>query len=193
MAKLHPRIKRGEYYLELAVLLRERASTMKLQESRDALDAMATDYERLADFAEESNLPRRHGARSARAVHSRRRQLSGMQFDYGPAFSGNSIRRSQDSSQMPTQPVLPESELRARVLQRIGDARLPLALPTRIDAGYGEGVRCDLCDQPITSDKIEYDVTDPRSAKRLHLHFACHSAWQRECALRLGDRRHPRD
>jgi hypothetical protein len=84
---------------------------------------------------------------------------------------------------MPTEPVLPASELRARALQRIEDGRLPLVLSTHIYAGYGAGVRCALCDQPIASDKIEYDVTDPRSEKCLHFHLACHTEWQRECAL----------
>jgi hypothetical protein len=88
---------------------------------------------------------------------------------------------------MPTEPMLPESELRSRVLQRIEDGRLPLMLSTRIDAGYGTGDRCDLCDQPIAADKVEYDITDPDSRKRLYFHIACHLAWQRECALRLRD------
>ena len=92
---------------------------------------------------------------------------------------------------MPTEPVLPESELRSRALQRIGDGRLPVVLSTRIDAGYGTGIRCDLCDQPIASDKIEYDVADPRSLKLLRFHLACHLAWQRECAIRLRDFRPP--
>ena len=80
---------------------------------------------------------------------------------------------------MPTEPVLPDSELRARVLQHLEDGRLPLMLATRIDAGYV------LCDLPIAADKIEYDVTDFRSSKRLHFHIAYHLAWQRECSLRL--------
>jgi len=88
---------------------------------------------------------------------------------------------------MPTEPVLPESELHARVLLCIEDGRLPVVLSTTIYAGYGQGIPCDLCDQPIDCDKIEYDVTDPRGGKWLHLHFACHSVWQRECALRLRD------
>ena len=86
---------------------------------------------------------------------------------------------------MPTEPVLPESELRSRALERIEDGRLPLFLPPHIDAGYGTGVQCGLCEQPIARDKIEYVVTDPRDGRSLHFHFACHSAWQRECALRL--------
>jgi len=88
---------------------------------------------------------------------------------------------------MPTEPVLSETELRSRVLQRMEDGRLPLILSTRIDAGYGAGDRCDLCDQLTAADKVEYDVTDPDSGKRLYFHIACHFAWQRECALRLRD------
>ena len=88
---------------------------------------------------------------------------------------------------MPTEPVLPESELRPRVLKAIEDRRLPLVLSTTIYAGYGQGVQCDLCEQPIAANKIEYDVTDPHDDRRLHFHMACHTAWQRECALRLRD------
>jgi hypothetical protein len=87
---------------------------------------------------------------------------------------------------MPTEPVLPESELRSRAVERIEDGRLPLVLSTTIYAGYGQDVQCDLCDQPIARDKIEYDVTAGND-KRLHFHIACHFAWQRECALRLRD------
>jgi len=88
---------------------------------------------------------------------------------------------------MPTEPVLPESELRSRVLERIADGRLPIALSSHIDAGYGVGAQCVLCDQPIAPDKIEYDITGLGSGNCLRFHFACHAAWQRECALRLRD------
>lgn len=86
---------------------------------------------------------------------------------------------------MPTEPVLPESELHDRVLKRIENGRLPVVVSITIDAGYGQGSQCELCDQPIAADQIEYDVADPRTGKRLHFHFACHSVWQRECAFRL--------
>ncbi|HYX73235.1 MAG TPA: hypothetical protein VE819_00945 [Steroidobacteraceae bacterium] len=74
-------------------------------------------------------------------------------------------------------------------MQRIETGRLPLVLSTHIDASYGTGALCALCDQPIATDKIEYDVTDPGSGELLRFHFACHSAWQRECATRLRDLR----
>jgi hypothetical protein len=88
---------------------------------------------------------------------------------------------------MPTEPVLPEHELHARVLQCIEDGRLPCVLASHIDAGYGTGVLCDLCNRSIAPDKVEYDVTDPKSGRRMHFHFACHAIWQRECALRLRE------
>jgi hypothetical protein len=92
---------------------------------------------------------------------------------------------------MSTDRLLPERELRFRVLRRIRKGRLPVTHSTTLHAGYGRGDQCDLCDQLIASDEIECDVTDPRGGKRLHFHFACHSAWQRECALRLRDFQRP--
>jgi hypothetical protein len=83
---------------------------------------------------------------------------------------------------MPAEPVLPDGELRFRVLQLIADGRLPVMLSTTICAGYGRGFLCEVCAQPIGEDKIEYDVTLPGSDKCLHFHIACHFAWQRECA-----------
>jgi len=66
---------------------------------------------------------------------------------------------------MPAEPVLPESELRSRVLQRIEDGRLPVVLSTAIYAGYGKGIMCDLCDRQIAVNKVEYDVISPRCGK----------------------------
>jgi len=88
---------------------------------------------------------------------------------------------------MSTKPVLPEHELRALVMQRVEDGRLPLVLSTSIDAGYGTGGQCDLCNQPIAADKVEYAVTDSHTGRRLYFHVACHSMWQHECARRLRD------
>ena len=86
---------------------------------------------------------------------------------------------------MPIERVLPESELRARVIERIKDGRLPVVLPIRINAGYGTGLPCDLCDRPVPAQKVEYEVIDQRTGTRLYFHVACHSVWQRECAERL--------
>ena len=67
------------------------------------------------------------------------------------------------------------------------DGRLPVVLSTDIDAGYGTGVRCVLCDQRIAPDKIEYGVIDRARSNRLHFHIACHLVWRGECARRMRD------
>jgi len=90
---------------------------------------------------------------------------------------------------MPTEAVLPESELRARVQERIKEGRLPVQFITLINGGFGGGQTCTVCDKPVTRDKVEYDVVDPRNADQLIFHFACYVIWQRECArrIRAGD------
>jgi len=89
---------------------------------------------------------------------------------------------------MPEEPVLSERELRARVIRRMEDGWLPIALPTRINARYGSAARCALCDQPIAAHKLEYQINDARTGKQLYFHVyfhvACHSIRQRECQLR---------
>jgi hypothetical protein len=117
-------------------------------------------------------------ARATGWLRIRIRPLPGVQHKFNKPVAGCKV--------MPHEPVLSKSELRSRVLQRIEDGRLPLLLSDTIDAGYGTGAPCDLCEQPISVDKIEYDVTDPRNGNHLHFHFACHSAWQRECARRIA-------
>jgi hypothetical protein len=83
---------------------------------------------------------------------------------------------------MATGATLLESELRLRVLRRIDDGRLPVALVSVIDASYGSGKVCCVCDRPITRDAVEYDIVDPRSTNCLSFHFSCHVIWQQECA-----------
>jgi len=43
---------RAEHYRQLAVVIRARAASMKTPEARDALAAVASDYELLAYYAE---------------------------------------------------------------------------------------------------------------------------------------------
>ncbi|TLZ59685.1 MAG: hypothetical protein E6K20_14785 [Gammaproteobacteria bacterium] len=90
---------------------------------------------------------------------------------------------------MPTEAVLPESELRSRVQERIKEGRLPVEFITLINGGFGGGQTCPVCDKPVTRDKVKYDVVDPRNADQLIFHFACYVIWQRECArrIRAGD------
>ncbi len=89
---------------------------------------------------------------------------------------------------MPTQSVLPEDEVRLLAQQRIEGGRLPLMRPDHINAGYGSGDTCCVCDQSIDPTKIEYEVAGPDKAHRLAFHFACYVVWQRECSQRMDER-----
>ena len=91
---------------------------------------------------------------------------------------------------MPTEPLLPEGELRDLVRRRIEAGRLPLMRPDQIDAGYGRSKLCCVCDDPIDPTKIEYDVTGPDRLRALVFHFACYVIWQRECSELMGERSH---
>lgn len=87
---------------------------------------------------------------------------------------------------MPTESQLRDAELRRCIGEKIGAGRLPLMIPKLIDGGYGSGLRCAACDQPITSTQIEYGVdTD---SGQLSLHLGCHVLWQMECQTRMQAR-----
>ena len=88
---------------------------------------------------------------------------------------------------MPTETVLPESELRALVRWRIEGGRLPLMRPDHISGRYGRGYLCCVCDRPIEPTKIEYEVETPDKLRQLNFHFACYVIWQRECSRLIGD------
>ena len=94
---------------------------------------------------------------------------------------------------MPTETVLPESELRALVRWRIEGGRLPLMRPGQISAGYGRSNACSVCDLPIEHTKIEYEVQTPDTLRRLIFHFTCFVIWQRECSRLMEEPSRPRE
>ena len=106
-----------------------------------------------------------------------------------PGSKQDEARRYREG--MYTEAVLPESELRMRVQQRIKEGRLPVAIVRLVNAGAGAaGHACPVCDQPVKRDKVEYDI-DPRNANHhLIFHYSCYLIWQRECArrIRAGER-----
>ena len=85
-----------------------------------------------------------------------------------------------DAATLPTGLVL-------RVRRLIEEGRLPVDPANQIDACYGGGAACCLCDQPIAPTQVEYDYSDSRTAKSLSFHFPCYAIWQRECKLRAAD------
>ena len=87
---------------------------------------------------------------------------------------------------MPTESRIPQSDLLVRVQQRINDRRLPLVLSSQISAGYGTGRHvCQVCDESIPENLVQYEVGDPRNGNPLMFHFACYVVWQLECVRRI--------
>jgi len=56
---------------------------------------------------------------------------------------------------------------------------VPYQKPARTWAGRGSGAFCDLCQQPIEADQIEYEVELPPEAQApvLNFHLACYEKW----------------
>jgi hypothetical protein len=76
-----------------------------------------------------------------------------------------------------------EKELRPIARERIAKGQMPGEAPTRFWGGFGTGWPCALCDKPIQSDEIEYEVKPIEAAvQTLRFHRVCHYAWQLECA-----------
>jgi hypothetical protein len=84
------------------------------------------------------------------------------------------------------------ANLRPTASERIANGQLPGAAPSRMWAGHGSGQLCALCDQPITSDDVEYEVEVQRDSApaTFRFHRACESVWRGACT---GDdlNRHP--
>ena len=79
-----------------------------------------------------------------------------------------------------------ESELRGRARELIGEGKLgklPRGAPVRTWAGYGTGLECSLCAEPIPRKQVEYEL-ECRSGHVVHhfrFHIGCLTAWQVEC------------
>ncbi len=76
-----------------------------------------------------------------------------------------------------------EIELRLRARSLIGLGQLPCA-PKQTYGGYGTVHKCALCEQPVESTDVEYEVVDADS-RVYRFHLLCHAAWQLECARKL--------
>jgi len=87
---------------------------------------------------------------------------------------------------MPTDATTVQDGLRLRVRRLIDNGRLPRESYIQIDACYGDGNVCSVCDQPITRYQVEYDSFDLSTAKSLSFHLPCYAVWQLECKLRSG-------
>jgi hypothetical protein len=89
---------------------------------------------------------------------------------------------------MPIGSSLSNDQLRSLARERLNDGRLPEAILTTLDAGYGGGESCVLCDELILPGHTEYVIADPRHGEALLFHLRCHHAWQLECIARFRSR-----
>src|SRR4029450_8842255 len=76
-------------------------------------------------------------------------------------------------------------DLFARVRARILDGTLWPLSHGEVLGSCGTGEPCAVCDQPITADEVEYEVTGPVLVVRAHL--ACYHAWMGESQLSAGE------
>jgi hypothetical protein len=69
--------------------------------------------------------------------------------------------------------------LRTRARERIEQGRLPCAKALRTWGGLGSGLRCDLCDSPISSSEPEFELQLDlaESAGSVRFHRQCHAIW----------------
>jgi hypothetical protein len=71
------------------------------------------------------------------------------------------------------------ANISALVVERIRSGQLPSSLPSNIWVAAGDGQRCAVCDQIISSTERQYGFALPAAGGRsqYRLHFSCHQAW----------------
>jgi hypothetical protein len=81
---------------------------------------------------------------------------------------------------MPDEQVLRE---KARAVIQAG--KLPSRRPDRTWGGPGVGAPCAICDLPVTSDELEFEIQFARDGDnpgldKFHVHVRCFAAWEFE-------------
>lgn len=86
-----------------------------------------------------------------------------------------------------------EAELRLRARERIAQGLLPCETPSKMWGGPGSGQPCALCDKPIKSNEMEYEIEAflEGRAQSLRFHVLCEAIWQLECARDDYLKKHP--
>jgi hypothetical protein len=71
------------------------------------------------------------------------------------------------------------AQILALAQERIRSGQLPTTLPTKIWAGSGDGRRCTVCEEVISSSEQQYQFRLPGAGGHsdYRLHFSCHQAW----------------
>lgn len=88
---------------------------------------------------------------------------------------------------MPQGPRL-SLNLRSMAGERIRDGRLPVKFSLVVDAVYGAGASCSVCEHPIEQHRVRYEEADAQNGESMMFHLACHAAWQLECLKHMATR-----
>lgn len=76
--------------------------------------------------------------------------------------------------------------LRQKARKAIRDRKMPRRYPERLWGGPGTGARCTICDEPVGTDDIEFELEFPTGDDRRgdgnpRVHTRCFSEWESAC------------
>ena len=86
-----------------------------------------------------------------------------------------------------------EAELRPLARARIAQGLLPCTTLNKMWGGPGSGQPCALCDKPVSSNEMEYEIeaSVDGGVRSLRFHVVCEAIWQLECARDDYLKKHP--
>ena len=82
--------------------------------------------------------------------------------------------------------------LRDEIRRKLDAGALPTKPPNKIYTGYGSGVTCDACGDPIRADQVECELNYPDEHRTCRLHLACAGLWEAVRLTRSLDSATPR-
>jgi hypothetical protein len=84
-----------------------------------------------------------------------------------------------------TEPTFDENALREVVRRRVAQGRVPCRRQDHTWAGKGTGLDCTVCELPITSQQVEYELQFDAEASLIvvRMHRLCLAAWESECLV----------
>jgi hypothetical protein len=83
--------------------------------------------------------------------------------------------------------MLDDPILREKARAAVQSGRLPARSPDRTWGGYGVGVKCAICELPVTKQEAEFEIEYGEGhhpgIDTFHVHVRCFAAWEFERTL----------
>jgi hypothetical protein len=78
-----------------------------------------------------------------------------------------------------------ERLLRTKAREAVERGKIPRRRPDRTWGGPGVGATCSICDEPVTSAQLEFEIQFSRDGDnpgldKYHVHIRCFAAWEFE-------------